>query len=81
MSEVVRRALAGEPQRIERRDDAVVVLSAAEFDRLTGARPDFVEFLMSWPDISDLDLSRHSGPGRATDPLEALGLDDQERRS
>lgn len=36
LSEVVNRALTEGPQRIERRGDRVVVLSEAEYDRLTG---------------------------------------------
>ena len=63
-SEVVRLALSGKPQRIERREDAVVVVDAKEFDRLTGDRPDFIEFLSNGPDLSELDVERDKTPMR-----------------
>jgi len=66
-SEVVRRALSGEPQRIERREDAVVVVDAEEFDRLTGEKLSLVEFLLNGPDWSELDLERDRTPTRDLD--------------
>jgi prevent-host-death family protein len=66
-SEVVRRALSGEPQRIERRDDAVIVIDAREFDRLRGEKPSLVEFLLQGPDWSKLDLERDHAPLRDLD--------------
>lgn len=63
-SEVVRLALSGEPQRVERRDDAVVVVDADEFDRLNGDRGDFIKFLSDGPDLSELDLERDKSPMR-----------------
>jgi prevent-host-death family protein len=57
-SEVVRRALTEGPQRVERRNDAVYVLSAVEYERLMGQKPSLVEFLMHGPDWSELDLER-----------------------
>ncbi|MFT5052735.1 MAG: prevent-host-death family protein [Chlamydiales bacterium] len=66
-SEVVRRALQEGPQRIERRKDAVVLVSAAEFDRLVGKKPDFIEFLLGAPDMGDLDLDRDRTPMRDLD--------------
>ena len=66
-SEVVRLALSGEPQRIERRDDAVVVVDADEFDRLTGDQGDFIKFLSEGPDLSELDLERDRSPMRDFD--------------
>jgi prevent-host-death family protein len=45
-SRLVRRAMAGEPQRVTRRGrDAVVVISAEEYDRLTRPAVGIVEFL------------------------------------
>lgn len=63
-SEVVRLALGGQPQRIERRGDAVVVVDAEEFDRLNGDRGDFIKFLSEGPDLSELDLERDKAPMR-----------------
>lgn len=58
-SEVVKRALSEGPQRVRRRgNDAVVVLAQEDYERLTGARPDFKKALLDGPDFSGLDLSR-----------------------
>jgi antitoxin Phd len=58
-SEVFNRALAEGPQRVLRREDAVVVIDAHEYDRLTGAKPGFKEFLLvEGPTLEGLDLSR-----------------------
>jgi len=57
-SEVVRRALAEGPQRVERRNDAVYVLSEEEYERLTGRSTSLVQFLMEGPDWSEVDLDR-----------------------
>lgn len=58
-SEVVRLCVTRGPQRIERRGaDAVYVVSEEDYRRLTGDRPSLVEFLMSGPDWSELDLER-----------------------
>lgn len=66
-SEVVRRALRDGPQRIERREDAVYVVSEKDYERLTGERPDFIEFLLNAPDMSELDLERDRTPMREVD--------------
>ncbi|MBL4771211.1 MAG: type II toxin-antitoxin system prevent-host-death family antitoxin [Planctomycetes bacterium] len=69
-SEVVRLALEEGPQRIERRNDAVILISAEEYDRLVEAKPkklNFIEFLMSGPDMSELDLTRDKSPMREID--------------
>lgn len=64
LSEVVNRALTEGPQRIERRGDRVVVLSEAEYDRLTGKQQSLLEFLLDGPDLSDLDITRDKSPMR-----------------
>jgi prevent-host-death family protein len=64
LSEVVNRALTEGPQRIKRRGDRVVVLSEAEYDRLTGKQQSLVEFLLDGPDLSDLDITRDQSPMR-----------------
>lgn len=57
-SELVRRALTEGPQTVTRHgEDTVVVLSAAEYERLLKARPSFKEFLASVP-LDQLDLNR-----------------------
>lgn len=64
LSEVMNQALTIGPQRIRRRNDAVVVISEAEYQRLSGERMTFKDFLLASPDFSDLDLSRDQSPMR-----------------
>jgi prevent-host-death family protein len=56
-SEVVTRALTEGPQRIRRRDQVVVVVSEAEYQRLTGKQVTLKDYLLAGPDLSDLDLT------------------------
>ena len=63
-SEVVTLALTEGPQRIRRRDQVVILLSEEEYQRLTGKQESFKDFLLSLPDISDLDLTRDPSPMR-----------------
>jgi len=65
LSEVVRRALSDGPQRITRRHDAVIVLSEAEYQRLTGARPNLIDYVMSGPSLEDVPIERDRTPMRA----------------
>lgn len=68
-SQVVSEALAGEPQRVTRRGrEAVVVVSAEEYARLTRPKESLVEFLQRSPLAEeDLDLSRPRDFGRDID--------------
>lgn len=64
-SEVVRRALRDGPQVVTRHGEAaVVVLSAHDYQKLSGHGLDFKEFLRSAPDLSRLPLSRDRRPAR-----------------
>jgi antitoxin Phd len=64
-SELVTRALAEGPQRVRRRDDAVVVVAERDYEKLTGKRPDFKEFLMAeGPSFERLNLTRDDAPMR-----------------
>lgn len=64
-SELVRRALAEGPQRVVRRDDAVVVLAENDFEKLRGRRVGFKEFLIrKGPSLEGLDLTRDRSPMR-----------------
>ena len=71
-SEVVREALANGPQRVTRNGrDAVVVVSAEEYERLS-APGDLVEFLRTSPLADalaegDLVFERDRDPGRNID--------------
>jgi len=65
-SEVVRHARADGPQRVSVRGrDAVVIVSAEEFDRLASPEPrkPLVEFMESLH-LDGLDLARESDTGR-----------------
>jgi prevent-host-death family protein len=66
LSEVVDRAVGGEPQIITRRgEEAVVVLSADEYRRLTRPAVSLVDFFRSSPLVGvDLDLDRDRTPLR-----------------
>lgn len=65
-SEVVERALKKGPQTVTRRGvEAVVVVAADEFRRLTAPAGSLVEFLRSSPLVGvDLDAARDPDPGR-----------------
>jgi prevent-host-death family protein len=71
-SEVVRRALAHQPQRVTRRGrDAVVVVSAEDYAKLTGTQ-NLVDFLRNSPlaeafQAGELDLTRQRDYGREID--------------
>jgi prevent-host-death family protein len=67
-SELVQRALDDGPQVVTRRGaEVVVVVSAAEYRRLTENKPDFKTFLLSGPDLAALDLDRRDDPPREVD--------------
>ncbi len=67
-SEVVNRALAGEPQVVSRRRDAVVVIARSDYEKLTGKRLSFKQFLLGkCPNLKDLDLRRSPSPMRKID--------------
>lgn len=63
-SELMNRAVTEGPQRVRRRNDAVIMLAEGEYDRLTGTRPDFKEYLTRRVGLDELDLSRDQSPGR-----------------
>ncbi len=58
-SELVRLAASEGPQTVTRHGEAVaVVVSAEEYERLTKPKLSFKEYLLSGPDLSELDLTR-----------------------
>ena len=58
-SELVNRALDEGPQRVLRRDDAVVVVAERDYERLIGTRLSFKQFLFGrGPSLEGLDLAR-----------------------
>lgn len=63
-SELVNLSLQGKPQEVTRRNDAVMIISKSDFDKLTGSRPDFKTYLTEGSDFIDLPLERDSSPMR-----------------
>ncbi len=64
-SQLVQRVLDEGPQVVTRRgEEVVVVVSAAEFGRLTGRVPDFKDFLLSSPELDALDIRREKDAAR-----------------
>ena len=64
-SELINRALEEGPQRVSRRDDAVVVIALRDYQRLIGQKPGFKAFLMGdGPDLEHIDLNRDRSPMR-----------------
>jgi prevent-host-death family protein len=65
-SELVNRALRGEPQLVLRRRDAVVVVARRDYQKLTGKRVSFKRFLLGdGPSLRGLNLRRDKSPVRS----------------
>ena len=64
LSELINLTLTEGPQRIMRRQDTVIVITEAEYNKLTGKQQTFKEFLMNGPGMEGLDLKRDSTPMR-----------------
>ncbi len=59
LSALVDRALRGEPQRIERRGEAVIVVAAPEYEKLSRPRHSLLELFSAHPEIEvDLEVDR-----------------------
>ena len=63
-SELVNRVLLVGPQRIRRRNDTVVVISAEEYDRLTGEKISFSQYLMQGESLDGVEVSRDRSSAR-----------------
>lgn len=57
-SELISLVLTTGAQRVKRRNQSVIIMAEDEYQRLTGQRKGFKEYLLSAPDMSDLDVSR-----------------------
>lgn len=67
-TELVNKALTVGPQTVRRRDDTVIVISKADYERLTGTKPSFKEYLLNPPhSMEDIDLERDKSPMRTLD--------------
>jgi prevent-host-death family protein len=67
LSEVMTRALEQRPQRIRWRGQTVVMLTEADYLRLTGEQETFTDYLLNGPDLSGLELTRDRSPMREVD--------------
>ena len=63
-SEMLNLASSQGPQRVRRRKDAFMVVTEEEWERMSGKRPDFKEYLMSGPSFDGVDLTRDPSPMR-----------------
>ncbi len=64
LSEVVTLALTEGPQRVQRRNQAVIILSEREYQHLVGVRPLFKDYLREGPSFEEMDLARDESVGR-----------------
>ncbi len=63
-SELVNQALLVGPQRIRRRKDVVIVISAADYERLAGKRSTLKQCLMEGESLDGVDLTRDRSAAR-----------------
>lgn len=67
-SELVNRALLEGPQRVLRRNDAVIVMALRDYEQLIGKKAGFKKFLMDeGPDLEGVELKRDRSPMRDID--------------
>lgn len=68
LSEVLDRAKRDGPQTIKRRGDEFVLLPVDQYEKLTGKKPNFTDWLLNGPRIDDLELPpRDASPMRHVD--------------
>lgn len=60
-SELVTKALTNGPQRVRRREQAVIVLSEAEYSRLRGKELSFKDYLSEGESFEGLNSERDKG--------------------
>lgn len=64
-SELVTKALSEGPQRVHRHKETVIVVAEREYEKLTGQRPDFKEFLLGpGPSLEGIKVTRERSPMR-----------------
>lgn len=67
-TELVNNALAHGPQTVRRRNDTVIVMSQADYQRLAGQQPTFQQHLLNPPaGIADVFTERDKIPMRTVD--------------
>ena len=63
-SELVNQALRVGPQRVRRRNESVIVISADEYERLKGQTVSFKQYLLAGESLEGVDLTRDRSPMR-----------------
>ena len=64
-SELVTKALREGPQRVRRHNETVVIMAQKDYEKLTGKKKSFKEFLLTkGPGLDGLDLTRGTSPMR-----------------
>ena len=63
-SKVVDMALEEGPQRVTRRNDTVIVVALDDFERLSGKKQNFKDYLRLIPSIKGVNLDRDRSPVR-----------------
>lgn len=63
-SELVNQALHVGPQRVRRRNEAVVVISADDYEQLKGQTISFRQYLLAGESLEGVELSRDRSPMR-----------------
>ncbi len=67
-SELVNLALSDGPQKVLRRNDAVVVINLRDYEKLIGKRISFKDFLLKrGPNLDNIDLTRDKSTMRDVD--------------
>jgi len=66
-SKVVDMALEEGPQKVTRRDNAVMVVALKDFECMSGQRPGFKEYLMNAPSLKGVNLKRDHSNVRKVD--------------
>jgi hypothetical protein len=68
LGELIDLALAEGPQRVHRQGDSAVVLAQRDYDRLTGNKPTFKQFLLArGPSLAGVELRRDRSRMRNTE--------------
>ena len=65
LSEVLDRVSREGPQRIQRRNEAFVLIAEAKYEELTGKHPTLTDFLMTGPSLDGVvPMKRDAAPMR-----------------
>jgi hypothetical protein len=66
-SEVINKALLEGPQKVVRRDQSFIIIEEKQYEKLTGKKSSFKDYILNSPSLDGLDLSRDRTPMRDAD--------------